>query len=70
MKKILIHTEYIKLDQFLKWCGVAQTGGEATEMIRGGEISVNGQTETARGKKLYSGDVVNALGTDYAVVTE
>jgi ribosome-associated protein len=48
----------IKLDQFLKWIGAAQTGGEAKLMIQGGEVKVNGATETRRGRKLVEGDCV------------
>jgi ribosome-associated protein len=48
----------IKLDQFLKWVGAAQTGGEAKLMIQGGEVQVNGATETRRARKLVDGDAV------------
>jgi ribosome-associated protein len=48
----------IKLDQFLKWVGAAQTGGEAKLMIQGGDVKVNGTTETRRGRKLVEGDSV------------
>ncbi|AFZ21408.1 RNA-binding S4 domain-containing protein [Allocoleopsis franciscana] len=48
----------IKLDQFLKWIGAAQTGGEAKIMIQGGEVQVNGTTETRRARKLVAGDAV------------
>ena len=48
----------IRLDQFLKHVGVAQTGGHAKMLIQGGEIIVNGNCETRRGKKLQEGDVV------------
>ena len=52
--------ESIRLDQFLKLQGVAATGGQAKVMIQGGEVEVNGQTETRRGRKLVPGDVVRA----------
>lgn len=48
----------IKLDQFLKWIGAAQTGGEAKIMIQGGKVQVNGTTETRRARKLVAGDAV------------
>lgn len=48
----------IKLDQFLKWVGVAPTGGQAKLMIQDGEVLVNGAIETRRGKKLVTGDRV------------
>ena len=48
----------IRLDQFLKHVGIAQTGGHAKILIQGGEIMVNGACETRRGKKLQEGDIV------------
>jgi ribosome-associated protein len=49
---------YIKLDQFLKWVGAADTGGHAKVLIQEGQIQVNGETETRRGRKLRKGDQV------------
>lgn len=57
----------IKLDQFLKWVGAVQTGGEAKLIIQGGEVQVNGTTETRRGRKLIEGDAVIVQGTTYKV---
>lgn len=57
----------IKLDQFLKWVGAAQTGGEAKLMIQGGEVKVNGTIETRRGRKLVEGDSVIVNGQIYRV---
>lgn len=57
----------IKLDQFLKWVGVAQTGGEAKFMIQGGEVEVNGVTEMRRARKLVAGDAVTVQGKVYRV---
>lgn len=48
----------IKLDQFLKFAGIAPTGGQAKLMIQNGEVLVNGMVETRRGRKLVSGDRV------------
>ncbi len=48
----------IKLDQFLKLVGIAQTGGQAKLMIQGGDVLVNGMLETRRGRKLVLGDSV------------
>ena len=53
-----IYTEYIKLDSFLKAVNEASSGGEAKMMIAEGYISVNGQVELRRGRKLYPGDRV------------
>ncbi len=52
----------MKLDQFLKWCGIAATGGQAKVMIQGGDVRVNGVVETRRGRKLRRGDRVEAGG--------
>ncbi len=53
-----IETEFIKLDSLLKWEGLAETGGEAKELIQAGQVQVNGQACTQRGKKLRPGDRV------------
>ena len=60
-------TKTIKLDQFIKWVGIASTGGEAKVMIQNGEVQVNGATETRRGRKLVSGDAVMLQGETYNV---
>jgi ribosome-associated protein len=52
----------IKLDQFLKFQGLAQTGGQAKLLIQSGEVRVNGAIETRRGRKLVKGDRVTTLG--------
>lgn len=53
---IRITTEYIKLESLLKFAGVTDTGGEAKQIIQDGEVKVNGETCTMRGKKLRPGD--------------
>ncbi len=58
---------YIKLDQFLKWQGIAQTGGEAKIIIQQGGVEVNGEEEKRRGRKLVTGDRVTIAGTTYRV---
>ena len=45
MQKILIHTEFIKLDALLKYAGLCETGGEAKELVQGGAVKVNGVIE-------------------------
>lgn len=55
---VRIRTEYITLDAFLKWVGVAQTGGHAKTLIADGEVQVNGEVELRRGRKLHPGDRV------------
>ena len=56
MTKIPIQTDYIKLDALLKYAGLCATGGEAKCIIANGEIRVNGEVCTIRGKKLRAGD--------------
>ena len=46
MQKILIHTEFIKLDALLKYAGLCETGGEAKELVQGGAVKVNGEVCT------------------------
>ena len=58
---------YIKLDQFLKWQGIAQTGGEAKIIIKQGMVEVNGEEEIRRGRKLVTGDRVTVAGTTHQV---
>lgn len=48
----------IRLDSFLKWAGIADTGGTAKILIQNGKVVVNGKVETRRGKKLSDGDLV------------
>ena len=58
MKTVVIHTEYIKLQDLLKFANLVETGGEAKEIIQGGGVSVNGEICTQRGKKIRPGDQV------------
>ena len=57
----------IKLDQFLKLVGIAQTGGQAKLMIQGGDVLVNGILETRRGRKLVLGDSVTVGGQTFNI---
>ena len=54
--EIQIHTEFIKLQDLLKFSGAVETGGDARGIIQGGRVAVNGETCTMRGKKLRPGD--------------
>lgn len=58
---------YIKLDQFLKFMNVAQTGGEAKFLVQSGIVRVNGAVEVRRGRKLVVGDRVTVNGQTYTV---
>ena len=56
--EVEITTEFIKLDQLLKFAGIAFSGAEAKDMVINGYASVNGEVCTMRGKKIRSGDTV------------
>lgn len=56
---VKIHTEFIKLDSLLKFAGLCDTGGFAKELIQQGQVKVNGEVCTMRGKKIRSGDTVS-----------
>ena len=62
MERIVIHTEFIKLDALLKYAGLCETGGEAKERIQAGEVRLNGEVCTMRGKKCLPGDTVELDG--------
>ena len=62
MKELQIKDEFIKLGQALKLCGIAGNGVDAKIMIEEGLVSVNGEVETRRGRKLREGDQVEAEG--------
>lgn len=70
MIEIAINTEFIKLDQFMKFADMVYTGGDAKGFIQDGEVKVNGEVCTQRGKKLRVGDVVSFNGDDFIVVAE
>ena len=63
-----IHTEFIRLDAFLKLCDAVQSGGHAKIVIQDGEIKVNNEVCTQRGKKLHPGDRVEFENTVYEIV--
>ena len=65
--KMKIATEYIKLDQFLKFAALTGTGGEAKQVINEGLVKVNGEVCTMRGKKLRAGDTVEYNGETVTV---
>ena len=67
--EIQIHTEFIKLQDLLKFSGAVETGGDAKRMIQEGRVAVNGETCTMRGKKLRPGDRAAIDGETELVVT-
>ena len=66
-EKVEITTEYIKLDSFLKFMAIAETGGEGKQIIQDGEVRVNGEVCTVRGKKLRDGDIVSVFSRSYKI---
>ena len=62
MQEVKIHTEYIKLDDLLKFAGILGTGGMAKAVIQDGLVNVNGEVCTMRGKKLRGGETVEFKG--------
>lgn len=53
---VVINEEFIRLDNLLKFAGIVPTGGQAKYLIQNGEIKVNGEVCTMRGKKMREGD--------------
>ena len=68
MKTITITTEFIKLQDLLKFATLVSSGGEAKERVQAGEVTVNGEVCTMRGKKIRPGDVVAFAGQELTVV--
>ena len=64
---ISIRTEWIKLDQLLKFSGAVDTGGHGKELIVSGKVLVNGEVCLQRGKKIRPGDVVTLPGVQISV---
>lgn len=60
--KLREQDEFIKLGQAVKAVGLVESGVEAKEVIQEGRVSVNGEVDTRRGRKLYAGDVVEYNG--------
>ena len=67
--EIPISTEHIKLEAFLKLAGAVETGGEAKNRIQNGDVLVDGQVCTMRGKKLLPGMAVELDGSIYKVAS-
>ena len=67
-EEVAITTEFIKLEAFLKFCGAVMTGGEGKNLIQNGDVLVNGEVCTMRGKKLVPGDEVALDGSIYKVI--
>lgn len=70
MENIIITTEFIKLQDLLKFASLVSTGGEAKIIIQAGEVRVNGEVCTMRGKKIRPGDIVELDGQQLTVSYE
>lgn len=70
METILITTEFIKLQDLLKFGNLVSTGGEAKQLILDGQVTVNGEECLMRGKKIRPGDIVCFDGETYTVAYE
>ena len=66
--EIKITTEFIKLDALRKFSGLADTGGEAKILVQEGQVTVNGEVCTMRGKKIRPGDRVAIIGEEEVIV--
>ena len=69
IEKIPVHTEFIRLDAFLKLACLCQTGGEAKMVVQDGFVLVNGEKCLQRGKKLRPGDTVEYDNKIFEVAT-
>ena len=67
IEKVKISTEFIKLDQFLKWLAVVDSGSQAKQVILDGKVKVNDEVETRRGRKIYSEYKVEIFDKIYVV---
>lgn len=65
--RVEITTEYIKLQDALKFANMVYSGGEAKTVIVDGMVKVNGEVCTMRGKKLYPGDQFEFMGQQYLI---
>ncbi len=61
MEQVKIKTEYIKLDQILKFAAIVQSGGEAKMLINDGQVLVNGEVCLKRGKKIRKDDIIEVV---------
>ena len=67
MKTVVITTEFIKLQDLLKFENLVESGGMAKEVIQNGDVLVNGEVCTMRGKKLRSGDKFSFMGNTFEI---
>ncbi|MBP3892273.1 MAG: S4 domain-containing protein YaaA [Solobacterium sp.] len=64
---VKIKSEYIKLSQFLKYIGIIETGGQLKQILSEVNITVNGEKENRKGRKLYPGDEIVVDGKRFEI---
>ena len=69
-QSLAIHTEFIKLQDALKYANIVYSGGEAKQMIIDGLVTVNGEVCTMRGKKLRPGDKFTFADETYLITEQ
>jgi ribosome-associated protein len=69
MRDVEINSDMIRLGQFLKLADLIDTGGEAKIVIASGDVTVNDEVDTRRGRQLHPGDVVEVFGRKARVVS-
>ncbi len=67
MQVIKLREEFIKLGQAVKAAGLVESGVEAKLVIQGGQVKVNGNVETQRGKKLFGGEIISFNGEEIKI---
>ena len=70
MVDLAIHTEFIKLQDAMKYANIVYSGGEAKTLILEEQVSVNGEVCTMRGKKLRPGDKFSFMGQTYLITEQ
>ncbi|NBI08107.1 RNA-binding S4 domain-containing protein [Senegalia massiliensis] len=68
MREVKIDTDYIKLDQLLKYADITQTGGHSKFLIKEGKVKVNGEKNTMRGKKIRKNDIVEVENEEKIII--
>lgn len=70
MESIQIRDEFIKLGQAMKLAGLVDSGVEAKDVITDGQVTVNGEVDVRRGRKLYNGDIVEYNGQKFQICSK
>lgn len=68
MREVEIRGDMIRLGQLLKVAGIVDSGGEAKALLAEGAVTVNGESESRRGRQLHAGDLVTAAGQEVRLV--